>query len=90
LINNDKEMTKTGGRPASIQTNNDFNFSQKQISGLSNAFVSDSVDITDITLIESNENTADLNSAQKGIKRSLLFNANLSGKRQTQLPLTCH
>jgi hypothetical protein len=65
LINNAKEMTKTGGGSASIQTNNDFNFSKKQISGLSNAFDSDSVDISDVTLIESNETTADLNNAIK-------------------------
>lgn len=53
LLNNAREMSKTGGGSASLVPNNEFNFSQKQISGLSNPFDSDTVNIGDIPLIES-------------------------------------
>lgn len=47
LASNSKEMMKTGGGSASIDLSNDFEFSEKQISGLVNPFDSDNIEIED-------------------------------------------
>lgn len=58
LTENAKEMKMTGGGSYKMNTDNCFGFTDKEVLGLKNNFDSDNINISSITLIEENQETA--------------------------------